>query len=156
MAKSKKKENKSAAEPREILPVITVYCFNAQTKEFTGTSIAQRNPMRPGTYLMPKNTTQTAPPEAQSGKLRVWTGEAWSFQDIPEVVIPQKTTEVKAAEARSIRNSRLVSSDWTQLADVPEWVDQQAWQTYRQALRDVPQQGQFPNTINWPSEPVRS
>jgi hypothetical protein len=27
------------------------------------------------------------------------------------------------------------------------------WATYRQALRDVPSQAGFPNTITWPSEP---
>jgi hypothetical protein len=29
----------------------------------------------------------------------------------------------------------------------------EAMTTYRQALRDVPQQGGFPNTITWPTEP---
>jgi hypothetical protein len=34
------------------------------------------------------------------------------------------------------RDRLLVESDWTQVADAP--VDQQAWATYRQALRDFP------------------
>lgn len=37
---------------------------------------------------------------------------------------------------RKIRDSLLAASDWTQTADAP--VDQQAWATYRQALRDAP------------------
>jgi len=28
-----------------------------------------------------------------------------------------------------------------------------AMKTYRQALRDVPQQTDFPSTINWPTKP---
>jgi hypothetical protein len=27
------------------------------------------------------------------------------------------------------------------------------WKTYRQALRDVPQQSEFPNSVTWPTEP---
>ena len=37
---------------------------------------------------------------------------------------------------RNHRDRLLVESDWTQVADAP--VDQQAWATYRQALRDFP------------------
>lgn len=42
--------------------------------------------------------------------------------------------EPRLAMARHFRNGLLAASDWTQLADAP--VDQQAWATYRQALRD--------------------
>ena len=56
-----------------------------------------------------------------------------------------------AAEVRKERDDKLVASDWTQVADAP--VDQTAWATYRQALRDVPAQDGFPHTITWPSEP---
>ena len=37
---------------------------------------------------------------------------------------------------RNHRNRLLAQSDWTQVVDAP--VDQQAWATYRQALRDFP------------------
>ena len=52
---------------------------------------------------------------------------------------------------RQERNALLVSSDWTQVADAP--VDQAAWATYRQDLRDVPQQAGFPTTVVWPTKP---
>lgn len=54
-------------------------------------------------------------------------------------------------EARSERNRLLSESDWTQVADAP--VDKAAWATYRQALRDLPQQAGFPVTITWPVKP---
>jgi hypothetical protein len=57
----------------------------------------------------------------------------------------------QAKLVREDRNQRLTSSDWTQLADAP--VDQTAWATYRQALRDVPSQTGFPWDITWPVEP---
>jgi hypothetical protein len=52
------------------------------------------------------------------------------------------------------RNRLLLRSDWTQAPDVqasmtPEW--QQRWQTYRQRLRDLPQQFEDNNgQIQWP------
>jgi nitrogen fixation protein len=56
-----------------------------------------------------------------------------------------------AAEIRTERDAKLTESDWTQVADAP--VDQAAWATYRQALRDIPDQAGFPNEVNWPTEP---
>ena len=32
-------------------------------------------------------------------------------------------------------------------------MDQAAWATYRQALRDVPEQDGFPEEVTWPSKP---
>jgi len=55
-------------------------------------------------------------------------------------------------EARALRDSLLVASDWTQVADAP--VDQAAWAVYRQVLRDVTEQAGFPDAVVWPVKPV--
>lgn len=52
---------------------------------------------------------------------------------------------------RKTRNGLLSQSDWTQVLDSP--VDRAAWASYRQALRDLPQQADFPSVINWPVAP---
>ena len=57
----------------------------------------------------------------------------------------------QAEKTRSQRTDKLKDSDWTQVADAP--VDQAAWATYRQALRDITSQAGFPWTINWPVAP---
>ena len=57
----------------------------------------------------------------------------------------------KAKEIRAERNKKLLESDWTQVADAP--VDKALWATYRQALRDVPNQEGFPWEITWPDAP---
>ena len=62
-----------------------------------------------------------------------------------------KLYRIRADEARTERDRLLADSDWTQVADAP--VDQAAWATYRQALRDVPEQAGFPDNINWPTKP---
>lgn len=59
--------------------------------------------------------------------------------------------EQQAKSVRDDRNRRLAACDWTQLADAP--VDDLAWAVYRQALRDVPNQADFPWTVVWPTEP---
>ena len=60
--------------------------------------------------------------------------------------------DARQSEAvRQDRNARLAASDWTQLADAP--VDDLAWATYRQALRDVPNQAGFPWSVVWPNTP---
>jgi len=64
---------------------------------------------------------------------------------------PLVDLEKLAADIRAERNQLLTESDWTQMPDAP--VDQAAWATYRQALRDISQQAGFPTDITWPTEP---
>jgi hypothetical protein len=67
--------------------------------------------------------------------------------EIAPYVEPAKTAE----QIRSERNQLLVASDWTQVADAP--VDQAAWVIYRQSLRDITSQPEFPENVNWPVQP---
>jgi hypothetical protein len=57
----------------------------------------------------------------------------------------------QAKSVRQTRDTKLVDTDWTQVADAP--VDKAVWATYRQALRDVTTQTGFPWTITWPDAP---
>ena len=61
------------------------------------------------------------------------------------------TKESLSASVRIERNAKLAETDWTQLADSS--ADKVAWATYRQALRDIPDQADFPITIIWPDKP---
>tara|TARA_Y100001938_G_scaffold129026_1_gene183456 strand:- start:218 stop:583 length:366 start_codon:yes stop_codon:yes gene_type:complete len=54
-------------------------------------------------------------------------------------------------EIREKRDALLLETDWTQNSDVPE-ATKAKWQTYRQALRDVPSQSD-PYNITWPTKP---
>jgi len=66
---------------------------------------------------------------------------------------PGPTEEQIAAQVRGERDRLLTETDWTQVPDAP--VDSAAWATYRQALRDIPNQSGFPTDINWPEQPER-
>ena len=68
--------------------------------------------------------------------------------EIAPYVEPAKTAE----EIRLQRNQLLAASDWTQVADAP--VDQTVWATYRQALRDITKQSNFPTSVLWPEVPA--
>ena len=58
--------------------------------------------------------------------------------------------DIKAEEVRSQRTGILRTTDWMGLSDVTMSA---AWATYRQELRDIPEQEGFPNTVVWPTEP---
>ena len=73
-----------------------------------------------------------------------------------QTVAAQKTaydtanTAALAASERAKRTALLMETDHYALADVTMT---DAMKTYRQALRDVPQQTDFPSKIDWPTKP---
>lgn len=54
--------------------------------------------------------------------------------------------------ARSRRSQLLAACDWTQMPDVP-LETKAAWQSYRQALRDITEQPGYPVEVEWPVQP---
>ena len=97
-----------------------------------------------------------------------YSGLEWqdSSQTKPtETEINNKISELDAAEPmRLLREERfrlLSECDWTQGADVPNSI-KTAWQTYRQALRDLPASASPKldsnydldlTSVTWPTEP---
>lgn len=79
-----------------------------------------------------------------------------------EVVVVAEVDEdakyaAEALEVRNLRDLRLALSDWTRLDDCPlDESGRTAWGAYRQALRDVPQQTGFPESVSWPVVPAVS
>ena len=59
--------------------------------------------------------------------------------------------EIFLARLRYWRDGELARTDWTQVADAP--VDEAAWATYRQALRDLPASNADPRKIDLPVAP---
>jgi len=59
------------------------------------------------------------------------------------------------SELRRIRNSLLTDCDWTQISDAQLTSAQVTeWQTYRQALRDIPENITDPSAeVDWPDLP---
>ena len=61
---------------------------------------------------------------------------------------------VLAASARQKRDRLIAATDYLVTPDYPIESDRLAKvKTYRQALRDIPEQSGFPRTITWPEKP---
>lgn len=77
--------------------------------------------------------------------------QTWVVTDATDDEIARRTKE-QADAVRAERDIQLAQCDWTQLADCPlSNIQQTAWATYRQALRDVPEQAGFPFHVVWPT-----
>lgn len=63
------------------------------------------------------------------------------------------STEEELMFVRNQRNQLLISSDWTQLPDVPESI-QSTWKEYRQELRDITKNFKDLQGITWPQPPA--
>lgn len=56
---------------------------------------------------------------------------------------------------RTERDGKLRGSDWTHISDTPLAAGKKAeWATYRQSLRDIPQDFPSPGDVVWPAEPT--
>jgi len=87
-------------------------------------------------------TAVSAPPTPTQFQHLTWTGTAWKLIDFTDAEI--------AAIRRKERDELLKETDVYALSDVTMSSEMS---TYRQNLRDVPQQSGFPNTITWPTHP---
>ncbi|WP_395066212.1 phage tail assembly chaperone [Paraburkholderia silvatlantica] len=81
-----------------------------------------------------------------------------SLAELMQAVAPHVETAkatVRARDVRWDRNARLDASDRliTRAMESEDAGKIAALKTYRQALRDVPQQAGFPTTIEWPEAP---
>ena len=112
---------------------------------------ADPDPLTPNGWLIPGGCVETEPPELSKGQRAQWTGDEWAILQPPQEAAPEPEQEPTEDQVRVERDQLLLVSDWTQVLDAP--VDQAAWATYRQALRDVPEQEGFPSEIAWPTQP---
>lgn len=62
---------------------------------------------------------------------------------------------IKWAEIRKYRDHLITQTDWTQMSDAPLNDDKKVeFATYRQALRDIPQNVGDPDDVVWPEKPI--
>lgn len=95
-----------------------------------------------------QNCNQVNPTFENDQWLMTWEVTSASAEEIAE-----RLTD-KSEEIRFDRNQRLSSCDWTQFSDSPlSDADKTTWSTYRQGLRDVPNQTEFPWNVTWPTKP---
>lgn len=79
----------------------------------------------------------------------------WDIVETDSAFVYPVTTQDKALKIRQKRNDMLGRSDWTQLPDNTLDADKKAeWAAYRQSLRDITLQPDFPNSVTFPNQPV--
>jgi hypothetical protein len=79
-----------------------------------------------------------------------FTAEEEAARDAEEAKWAAEADNRLAAEERQKRDALLAETDHYALSDVTMSTEMT---TYRQALRDVPQQTDFPTSITWPTKP---
>ena len=95
------------------------------------------------TVLSDVSMPYTTEADYQMALSEAWQGEV-TVEEVPET----------ADEIRARRDRLLAATDWAVLPDSPlDAQSLEAVKTYRQALRDVPQQEHFPGAITWPRMP---
>lgn len=107
-----------------------------------------------------------------SGQIEIYNGNIYEVQKITELPVwgascaniwQIKDDQIKAPPtkeqlddiAKGLRFNLLSTSDWTQLSNAPLTdAKKQEWAVYRQSLRDITSQLNYPFEINWPVAPT--
>jgi hypothetical protein len=150
-----------------------VYCFDADTMQFTGATDAFESPLEPGLFLIPANATESAPPAFDDAThVCEFDGATWVIRARTETQLPPGPTpeEVKAALATDRLKGRallLADSDWMVIRHQDEVLagveptltpaKLKVLLRYRQELRDVTKAADFPERnlpeLVWPTSP---
>lgn len=70
-----------------------IYNYNPDTFELVSKSVADKDPIEEGNWLIPANATNVQPPVEVEGKSRHFKDGAWVYVDIPVVPQPEPVTE---------------------------------------------------------------
>jgi len=88
-------------------------------------------------------------------------GNGYAISDPDNMITEEEYNEAIAefevfdgwVKVRKERNQLLKDSDYTMLKDYPTTVPEQEWITYRQSLRDIPQDYDSPDEVVYPDKP---
>lgn len=94
--------------------------------------------------VLPEGLTE----EVWPGPFYVWSGDRWELDEAAQLAAAQQVE-------RAWRNARIAASDYLAMPDYPITTDQRAeLYAYRQALRNWPAAGQFPEQVGRPLPPA--
>lgn len=86
---------------------------------------------------------------------RLEAGEFGEFSFPPsDYSTHPKTLIQREVQIREERDELLFKSDWTEMSTTLSLEKRNEWKSYRQKLREVPDQASFPWEVTWPSKPV--
>ena len=108
---------------------------------------------KPGTDHEQSNLVHLIVPEEFRGQHFIKVNpDDYSFE-IDQDAVEQSIKE-QWIGLREQREKKLSASDWTQFPNNPLTPEKRAeWETYRQALRDLPANTTDPTNVTWPTPP---
>lgn len=116
-------------------------------------------PNVPGVLMDELNADGVQPEHLETRDDFIWITVPAELEPQVSAVVEAHDGEAALAQVqwefvRNKRNRLLAECDWTCVTDSQlSEADQTSWQTYRQALRDVPQNQNDPENITWPDAP---
>ena len=135
------------AEKRPQFETQTLSNGNTYVRLYEDETVVEATEMHPGGYRYTTYTAILCLPARVPDLNCVENAEQWAD------FVKQRDTENAAKWVREERDTRLLECDWAVLPDAQ--TDRAVWKTYRQALRDVPEQMGFPYEIKWPEMPKK-
>jgi len=75
------------------------------------------------------------------------------YNECERLLKEQKGIATTMDSVRVKRDALLKDSDWAIISDATPKPSKEAWLTYRQALRDLPQTFEDPSEVIWPEKP---
>jgi hypothetical protein len=95
-------------------------------------------------YYIENGVAVAIPPKPSEYSVFDFTTKQWS-----------QNSTIAILDVSNKRKRLLYASDWTQIPNNPLTTEQQAaWATYRQELRDIPQQSGYPFNVIFPTPPI--
>jgi len=121
----------------------TVQTDNIQSQLQVGESYLESS-IDSSNYYIEKNLPVEIPPKPSQYSIFDFDTKQWVLVE-----------NLALADVLPKRQRLLYQSDWTQIPNNPLTAEQQtAWATYRQELRDIPQQSGYPFNVVWPVAPI--
>ena len=62
----------------------TIYHYHPESGQYLSSDVADPSPLEPGVWLYPAHCSTVAPPAEQDGYIRIWDGDGWQQQLVPE------------------------------------------------------------------------
>lgn len=137
-----------------------VKIIDGQPKPYTEDAFRADNPhtiygkVVPARHLNAQDVyrVRTLPKPSEIGKKAV--PQALPTQVNGEWILDWDLVALDADEARALRNNLLSETDWVVTKSLESGVAvPEEWVTYRQALRDITDQPDFPDNVVWPTQP---
>ena len=119
-------------------------------------TVADIDPRDPSNFLIPARCVTQPPPFVSEGFVAQLVDGSWILVEEPVIEEEVEETDPHSEEdyIRFERDMRLGWSDWTQMPDTSDAYATE-WVIYRQALRDISLQPNFPSVV-WPKQPYKT